>query len=165
MLFSIAAAKLTGGMDPIGAVGFAASILTFIDVGHKIVTGTLEVLKTGSLTRNTDITIVINDFQAVVKALARVPSGKSAHDTALEDLAKRCQEVAGRLSDLLGTLKTRPGGSSWEAVKLALRSMRKKGEVAGLEERLTKYRQGAPQRKQTKYEGIFALIWLRLAQI
>ncbi|KAK3299763.1 uncharacterized protein B0H64DRAFT_379096 [Chaetomium fimeti] len=127
-------------MDPISAVGFAASILTFIDFGHKIVTGTLEVLKSGSLTRNTDITIVLNDFHAVVKALARRPSGKSAHEIALEDLAKRCQEVAGRLSDLLGTLRTRPGGSSWEAMKLALRSMRKKGDVADLEERLTKYR-------------------------
>ncbi|KAK4119631.1 hypothetical protein N657DRAFT_684267 [Parathielavia appendiculata] len=32
-------------MDPITAVSFAASALTFIDVGYKIVTGTLELLQ------------------------------------------------------------------------------------------------------------------------
>ena len=127
-------------MDPITAVGLASSILTFIDFGYKIVTGTLEVLKTGSLSENTHITIVINDLQAIVKPLARKPTGKSDNEIALRDLAKQCQEVSQKLTDLLETLKADPKSSSWKSVKVVLRSMWKKGEVAELEERLSKYR-------------------------
>ena len=127
-------------MDPITAVGFAASILTFIDFGYKLVTGTLEVLKTGSLSENTHVSIVINDFHAVVKPLAQQPTGKSGHEIALRDLAKRCQEISQKLTDLLQTLKTDPKRSSWKSVKVVLRSMWKKGEVADLEEQLCSYR-------------------------
>jgi hypothetical protein len=85
----------------------ASSILTFIDFGYKIVTGNLEVLKTGSLSDNTHISIVINDFHAIVRPLAR-HTGKSDHEIALRDLAKQCQEVSQKLTDLLETLKADP---------------------------------------------------------
>src|SRR5580692_2925658 len=111
-------------MDPITAVGFAASILTFIDFGYKIVTGTLEVFKTGTTSENAHISVVINDFHAVVKPLSRQPPSESDHEKALKALAIECQELSRELVSLLERLKTAPDGSKWKSVKVALRSMR-----------------------------------------
>ena len=127
-------------MDPITAVGFAASILTCIEFGYKLTTGTLEVLKTGNLKDNTHISIVINDFRAVVKPLSRPPTGKSEHEVALQELSKNCQEVSQRLSELLEMLKIDPKSSTWKSARVALRSMRNKGKIGDLEELLNRYR-------------------------
>lgn len=127
-------------MDPLTAVSFASSILTFIDFGFKIVTGTLEVLKTGSLSENTHISTIINDFDAVVRPLARRPAGRSQHEAALRELSGKCLQVSKRLSGLLETLKASPKTSTWKGLRVALRSMRNRGEVSDLEEQLGKYR-------------------------
>lgn len=127
-------------MDPITAVGFAASILMFIDFGYKIVTGTLEVFKAGTTSENAHVSVVINDFRAVVKPLSRQPPGESDHEKALKALAVECQELSRELVSLLERLKTAPDSSKWKSVKVVLHSMRKKGEVADLEDKLDKYR-------------------------
>ena len=127
-------------MDPITAIGFASSILTFVDFGLKIVTGTLEVVKSGTLVHNSNIAIVINDFHAVVTSLDRHPLGTSVHELALKELATKCQQVSQKLIELLDTLKTSPNGPTWQGMKITLRSMKKKGEVANLESQLEKYR-------------------------
>jgi hypothetical protein len=127
-------------MDPITAISFASSILTFVDFGLKIVTGTLEVVKSGTLVHNSNIAIVINDFHDVVSSLGRHPLGTSAHELALKELATKCQQVSQKLIELLDTLRTSPNSSTWQGMKITLRSMRKKGEVANLESQLDKYR-------------------------
>jgi N-terminal domain on NACHT_NTPase and P-loop NTPases len=127
-------------MDPITAVGFAASILTFIDFGREIVTGTLEVIKSGSTKENTHVGVVVNDFLAVVKPLSEKLPGRSDHEKALTELAAKCKDVSQDLVDLLERLKRSSDSPKWESVRVALRSMRKKGEVRELESKLDKYR-------------------------
>jgi hypothetical protein len=127
-------------MDPITAICFASNILTFVDFGLKIVTGTLEVVKSGSLVHNSNIAIVINDFHDVVSSLGRHPLGTSAHELALKELATKCQQVSQKLIELLDSLKTSPDSSTWRGMKITLRSMRKNGEVVNLESQLDKYR-------------------------
>jgi len=111
-------------MDPITAISFASSILTFVDFGLKIVTGTLEVVKSGTLVHNSNIAIVINDFHDVVSSLGRHPLGTSAHELALKELATKCQQVSQKLIELLDTLRTSPNSSTWQGMKITLRSMR-----------------------------------------
>jgi hypothetical protein len=127
-------------MDPITAISFASSIVAFVDFGLKIVTGTLEVVKSGSLMDNSNIAIIMTDFHAVVSSLGQNPLGTSAHELALKELAKKCQQVSKKLIELLDALKTSPDGSTWRGMKIALSSMRKKGEVTNLESQLEKYR-------------------------
>ena len=127
-------------MDPITAIGFASNIIQFVDFGIKIVTGTLEVVKSGSLVENSNIAMIINDFHAVVQPLSRHPLGTSAHELALKGLATGCQKVSQKLIELLETLRTSPNGSTWKSARVTVRSMRKKGEVASLESQLDKYR-------------------------
>ncbi|CZR59953.1 uncharacterized protein PAC_09848 [Phialocephala subalpina] len=127
-------------MDPITAVGFAASILTFIDFGREIVTSTLEVIKSGSTKENIHVGIVVNDFLAVVKPLSQHPPGKSDHEKALKELAAKCKDVSQDLVKLLERMQRTSDGPKWESVRVALRSMQKKGEVRELESKLDKYR-------------------------
>jgi hypothetical protein len=127
-------------MDPITAVGFAASILNFIDFSHKLISGTLEVIKSGSTSENAHVSVVINDLHAVTKELDYPPTGKSKHEDALNTLASECKGLSEELQQLLEKLKVTAKNSKWKSVKTALRSMWKKGEVAGLESRLHTYR-------------------------
>jgi hypothetical protein len=127
-------------MDPITAVSFAASILTFIDVSHQVISGTWEVIKSGTTAENAHVGNVINDLHDVTKRLSDRPPGCSQHEQALNMLASQCQELSGELVTLLEKLKSTAGISKWKSVKVALHSMWKKGDVAELERRLDKYR-------------------------
>ena len=127
-------------MDPVTAVGFAASILTFIDVSHQVISGTWEVIKSGTTAENAHVGNVINDLHDVTKQLSDRPPGYSQHERALNTLASECQELSGELVALLEKLKSTAGSSKWKSVKVALHSMWKKGDVAELERRLDKYR-------------------------
>jgi uncharacterized protein Yka (UPF0111/DUF47 family) len=127
-------------MDPITAVGFAASILNLIDYSHKVITGTIEVFKSGSTSQNVHISEIIDDLEDTAAELSKWPPGKSNHEKDLRQLSVSCQELAQRLINLLARLTTTPGKSKWMSVKVALRSMRKDGEVEELEKQLDKYR-------------------------
>ena len=127
-------------MDPITAVGFAASILNFIDYSHKVVTGTIEVFRSGSTAKNVHISEVISDLQDAAKDLTKLPPGRSYHEKALHQLSASCQELAKELTTLLARLSTTDRHSKWTSVRVALRSMRKDGKVAELESTLDKYR-------------------------
>ena len=107
-------------MDPVTAVGFAASILNLIDYSHKVVTGTIEVFKSGSTSQNVHISEVIGDLKDAAAELRKWPPGKSSHEKALRQLSASCQELAQRLINLLARLTTTPGKSKWMSVKVAL---------------------------------------------
>ncbi|KAH8748744.1 hypothetical protein BGZ57DRAFT_969398 [Hyaloscypha finlandica] len=127
-------------MDPITAVSFAASILTFIDFSHQVVCGTYEIIKSGSTTDNAHVSVVTTDLDEITKALNQRPSGYSKHEEALNTLATECQGVSGELRKLLDRVKTKAGSSKWKSIKVALHSMWKKGEIAELDNRIGKYR-------------------------
>jgi hypothetical protein len=127
-------------MDPVTAVGFAANILNFIDYSHKVVTGTVEVFKSGSTSKNIHISEIISDLKDAAEQLRKCPPSKSNHEKALHQLSAPCQELAQRLINLLTRLSTTPGKSKWMSVRVVLRSMRKDGEVEELEKSLDKYR-------------------------
>jgi hypothetical protein len=127
-------------MDPITAVGFAASILTFIDFSYQIVCGTYEVIKSGSTIENAHVSFVTTDLDEITKELSQRPPGYSKHEDALNTLATECQGVSDELRKLLDRVKTKVGSSKWKSIKVALHSMWKKGEIKELENRLGKYR-------------------------
>ena len=127
-------------MDPITAVSFAASILTFIDFSHQVVCGTYEIIKSGSTTENAHVSVVTMDLDKITKALNQRPSGYSKHEEALNTLATECQDVSDELRKLLDRVKTKAGSSKWKSIKVALHSMWKKGEIAELDNRIGKYR-------------------------
>jgi len=127
-------------MDPITAVGFASAILTFIDFSHQLISGTFEVIKSGSTSENAHVSVVINDLRHITKELSNRPPGNSKHNEALNTLASECCGLSNDIQKLLEKLKVTAESSKWKSIKITLRSMWKKGEVAELERRLDEYR-------------------------
>jgi uncharacterized protein Yka (UPF0111/DUF47 family) len=154
-------------MDPITAVGFAASTLNFVDYSHKVVTGTIEVFKSGKTSKNGHISEVISDLNDAAKDLAKVPPGRSVHEKALHQLSASCQEVAKELTTLLAKLSTTPEHSKWISARVALRSMRKEGKVAELESTLDSYRSQILLRliQIVRYEHLKAFVRLRSTEL
>lgn len=95
-------------MDPLSAVGFAASILTFIDFSHKLVTGTLEVVDAGATTTNQHTKKVFDDLHRVTQALVQPEfSEASEHGPALSSLASECIALSETLEVELQKLTAR----------------------------------------------------------
>ena len=127
-------------MDPITALGFAASILNFVDFSYQVISGTFEVIKSGSTSETAQVSVVIDDLHNVTKELSNRPVGSSKHDDALNELALECKEASKDLQNILEKLKTEVGSPVWKSIRVVLRSKWKKGEIADLDKRLARYR-------------------------
>lgn len=129
-------------MDPITAVGFAASILTFIDFSWNLVTGTYEVLQSagGTTAENAHIGNVIDDLHAATAALKSRQLGRSEHEKALRQLASKCSNLSKELLCLLENLKVKGKNSAWKSLKAKWESMRKEKDISSMETRLSEYR-------------------------
>ena len=129
-------------MEPITAIGLASSLLTFVELASKIVTGTYEVYKSaaGSTIENAHIDTIISDLKEVAADLGTDVPGKSKNERALKDLASKCDKVANDLLQLLNRIKSHGSHSTRKSLKATLISMRKQKEITGLEKRLDDYR-------------------------
>jgi hypothetical protein len=129
-------------MDPVTAIGFAASILQFVDFSWSLLTGTYEVYKSasGTTAQNAHINTVIQDLHEVTEGLDLDVRAKSKHEKALKALASECKKLSKELLQLLEKLKTGEKSSTWKSLKVKLASMLKAKEVANLEKRLGEYR-------------------------
>jgi len=129
-------------MDPITAVGFASSILTFIGFSWNLVTGTYEVLESvsGTTAENAHIGNVIDDLHAVTAALKSCQLGRSDHEKALRQLASKCANLSKELLSLLENLKVKGKNSAWKSLKAKWESMTKEKDISSMETRLREYR-------------------------
>jgi len=129
-------------MDPISAIGFAASILTFIEFASKIVAGAHEVYTSASGTteENAHIDTVITDLRETADSLDSDLIGKTKHEKALKELASKCEILSTELLTLLEQLRLSGKNSTWKSLKITLKSMRKEKVVGGMEKRLGEYR-------------------------
>ena len=107
-------------MDPVTAVSFAASILTFIDFSWNLIAGTYEVCKstTGTTSENGCISTVIDDLQDITEALTTDIEGKTKHEKDLCKLADNCYDLSQDLSKILEKLKVTEENSKWQSLKV-----------------------------------------------
>lgn len=136
------------------AVGLASSILSFIEVAHKIISGAYEVHKssTGATRDHDHAARVLGDLDRVAEGLlrrqqraGRAASNNQDDDEQLLGLSKGCLGLAGDLRRLLDTFLPK-GPGPWQAFRAAFRSFRKQEEAAAMEARLDRYRQQISQR-------------------
>jgi hypothetical protein len=129
-------------MDPVTAVGFAASILTFVDFSWTLIKGSCEVYEsaTGTTADHTRIDTVLNDLNTITKSLQSDVNGNSPHLTDLKKIAVECAEVSQELSTILKELKRKEGNKVWRSLEAKWKTMRKEKEVASIEQRLNTYR-------------------------
>ena len=129
-------------MDPVTAIGFAASILTFIDFSWNVVTGTYEVYKStsGATIENASIAAVISDLRGVTESLGTDVDASTKHGKALLQLAKNCSALSDDLSKILKKLQVTGKNKTWQSLKVKLASMRREKEVVSIGRRLDEYR-------------------------
>jgi hypothetical protein len=137
-------------MDPITALGFAGTIVQFVDFGSKLLSASGELYKstTGSLTVNDEIELVTSDLLAIAQKLR--PNGSIS-----PELRKICDRAARLAQELLGRLdklkvkandadKSRvkeKGGKIWQSLKQAIATVWSKDERSALVGRLAKLRE------------------------
>ena len=129
-------------MDPITAVGFAASILTFIDFSWGVIAGTYEVYKstTGKTLENAHISNVVDDLERVTDSLISDFEGRTKHEKELCKLADKCHDLSQDLSKILRKLQVTEKNSKWQSFRVKIASMSKEKEIASIEDRLDRYR-------------------------
>lgn len=130
-------------MDPASAIGLASSILTFIDIGYKIVTGTFQTAQTGRAPHTQPIDAVTQDLNLAVARLSKpVTPNTSESEKALGQIAARCQTLSKELLALLGRFKVQAAkpGMSWETLKVVIRRIRNDSKVQELQKILGEYR-------------------------
>jgi hypothetical protein len=128
-------------MDPITVVGFASSILTFIDFSWSLVRGSYEVYRSdlGITTGNAHVSNVIDDLLEVTEGMETDIKGQNQHEKALIKLAKQCKSLSRDLSKILQNLRMKKD-TKWESLKTTWKSMRMEKEVTSIEKRLGEYR-------------------------
>lgn len=78
-------------MDPASAIGLASSILTFIDIGYKVVTGTFQTAQTGQAPHTQPIDAVTQDLNLAVARLSKpVAPNASESEKALGKISVKC---------------------------------------------------------------------------
>ena len=129
-------------MDPATAVGFAASILTFIDFSWSLVRGSYKVYRSGlGITPdNARISNVIDDLLEVTEGMEADIKGQTQHEIALIKLAQQCKSLSRELSNILQNLRMKKD-TKWESLKTTWKSMWKEKEVASIAMRLREYRE------------------------
>jgi hypothetical protein len=127
-------------MDPVSAVGFAASILTFVDFSWSLLKGSYEVYQFGTTSDNARITTVLGDLEGITKSLQSDVKGNSLHLKDLKSLAVECVKVSRELSVILKELEIKEGNKIWRSLEAKWKSMRKEKDIASIEQRLIEYR-------------------------
>lgn len=129
-------------MDPVSAVSFAATILTFVDFSWNLVKGSYQVYQsaTGTATDDSRLGTILADLEKATDTLQYNVTGNSPHLEDLRQLAAGCADVSRELSSVLEKLKRKEGNKAWRSLEATWRHMRKEKEVAAIEQRLNTYR-------------------------
>lgn len=130
-------------MDPVSAIGLASGILTFIDIGYKVVTGTLEIARTGQAPHTEHIDAVADDLNNAVARFSRhVSPNVPGPEKALREASVRCQTLSNELLALLGRFKVQTArpGMSWDKLRVVFRRIRSDPKVQELRNSLAEYR-------------------------
>lgn len=129
-------------MDPVSAVSFAVTIITFVDFSWKLVKGSYEIYQseTGASTNAVQIGTVLDDLANVTKALQVDVKPDSPHMDFLKQLARDCTAVSTELCAILKDFERKEGNKIWRSLEAKWNNMRKEKEVMSLEQRLNSLR-------------------------
>ena len=93
-------------MDPLTALSAAGTLVQFVDFALKVLTTSHPLFKisTGPLSANEELKCVARDFSGLAKRLNHVQPA-AQNEPVLEDLSRKCENVAQELMEHLGILR------------------------------------------------------------
>ncbi|KAI1170219.1 hypothetical protein F4777DRAFT_570115 [Nemania sp. FL0916] len=129
-------------MDPLTAIGLASNIIAFVDFASKLIYGAHEVYSsnTGRVGEYDDLAQVIGDVESITRRLGYGNGAPTDDDIAIRKLAANCRDLSDDLIKALNKLRSKKAKSGSESFRVAWRSMREKGGIKSLEERVNLYR-------------------------
>jgi hypothetical protein len=127
-------------MDPLSAIGFVSSVITFIDFGYKIVSAAREVRTSasGTTAANDHIEFLNTRMEAVATdlAIAKSCNPVSLDTQQLTELAEKCLELSIGLKKLLDKLRVKNPKSKRQILSFIMKSVTRNVERKELEARL-----------------------------
>ncbi|KAH0432300.1 hypothetical protein CcaCcLH18_06506 [Colletotrichum camelliae] len=126
-------------MDPVSAIGLASAVLSFIDFGTKIISGTKQIYDATSGVKQDNLTlqvVVSNLKELSTKLSGPDPENRTESDKDLCELASECKRLAEDLNQLLNRIEPKVKGSKRHSFVSALKNERFAGEKEELRVRL-----------------------------
>ena len=123
------------------AVGLAANVLQFLDVGTRFANNLWSMATTGKDTEYVDVRKVSEDLQAVLKRLESSTDARNEAEQSLALLVRDCKGVAKDLLEMLQTVKLPSKARRRDAIKPALMAVWKRGKIESLQASLDGFRQ------------------------
>jgi hypothetical protein len=129
-------------MDPVSAVGFASSIISFVSFSYKLVQGSYEIYQStsGIPQGHAHIDTVLADLDNVTQSLKVPVETGTRHHESLQSLAFECEEVSIELSGILNELKRKEGNKLWRSLEAKWKSLRKESDLISIERKLDSLR-------------------------
>lgn len=132
-------------MEPLSAVGLAASILQFVEFTAKLINKGNEIRSSieGTTAENRDLETAARSLVLLTRQISsRFPSQpKTPVDEVIHDLAASCEVIANELISALDKLKS-SDKRKWTGVVDALRTVMAKDNIDNLRDRVEKCRTG-----------------------
>ena len=132
-------------LDPLTALSLASSVVQFVDFGIKLVTEGCELYEKGSLKQNNEIELITRDLTHLTQSLTDTLPPERIYVTMFDDdrdlhkLASSCKELGDEMLSLLASLKPNQLRSGLKSFRLAVRSMKNKGTIIDMQQRLEKF--------------------------
>jgi len=129
-------------MDPIGIVGLASAIITFVDFSWTLVAGAIEIYKSneGIHKDNAKLEGVISNLASASEELERMNQAKTGAEQRIKQLAKNCQDDAKLLLQILQKVKLPGKRTPWKSLRTQIASMTTKSDIEELKGQLQEYR-------------------------
>lgn len=129
-------------MDPASAIGLAAAILQFVEIGATVCGRMHEVASstTGLTKENAHLNLTVEELSNVTGGLITSLNGNTKHEAELVKLAGQCRDLSVELTELLSKLKSKNDGRLWSSVRAAWKSTVQEKKLSSIERRLGVYR-------------------------
>lgn len=134
-------------LDPITALGLAGNIVQFVDFSTKLVGKAHEIHSSinGTLAENVNAETVAQTLVVLQSKLRANEQDATSFDddtgSLLEGLCKSCDETARELLIILEAFKTQGKRTQWKSMRHAIKSVRGKGAVLEIFQRLHHFRE------------------------
>lgn len=135
-------------MDPFSALGLAANLLQFIELGWTLVTNAREIATTGSTKRNErleetchNFSVILGNLDSSFEVVDASNQRLSLEESALRALAIRCKDTSTELSAILEKLRVDQQASTHtKNLRKSFRSLWESRKINDLASRLSEYR-------------------------
>jgi len=120
------------------AVGLAASILTFIDVGFKVAKCAYEIHHSGSTDENRRISTLAQDLDTAAAGLKY--DALLVQDKQLLEICAKCRVESKKLAAILDKLQVPEGSGTFRKFKVVTKGLWKQKDIKDAEHALGEYR-------------------------